>query len=93
MIFRVVRNLAVLTLLGTSFHDRLVKEILPPEQKIVHHDFVKVRVIITVISTEDKRNQKKPEEEMIESVTVPEEARNLPHRLYAWQRKQRYRPS
>lgn len=69
VVFRVERNPAVDNLLGSSFIDRIVKGIFPPEEKIMAHYSAPVPTVAAVIKTEDKQDQDKQKGGIIEKVT------------------------
>lgn len=76
MVFRLVTNLVVPIVMGTSFIDRFFESILQPEHKIMLYSSALVPIIAPVIETKQKKDQQKQKENVVESVTVAEEAVN-----------------
>lgn len=73
VIIGAVSNLAVRLLLGTLFINRVVKQIFPPEHKIMTYSFAPIPKIATINKAEGKQRQDKKEGGAVKTVTVVED--------------------
>lgn len=74
MVFGVVRNLVVRILSGTTFIDRFVRGKRPPEHKILLSNSAPVPINAAVVRREEKKHEEKQENDIVQNVTVAEEA-------------------
>lgn len=73
MVFGPVGNPAVPVLLKTSFIDKFVKSIFPPEHKILFTNSAPVPIIATIVKVDNGQDRGPQEGDNVEEVTIVEE--------------------